>query len=285
MKKTYTLLWYITLILIPAMLILSSLNETALGFEKGGEAGVAEEDPYDPIEDINSDNPDYARFAEQVSKNPKLLNELPPDKYMEASKHLKPKHITAYCTSISQEDLESIYNANPPASCEQFMDSLDGLSYDQKKEILERVTDSALPVFNEQPNSHDPALRDEFFERISPQNENFTVDLSHVQDSQIIQHDDGTYTLIVVWSRPRKLGGSLLRLGERRKKKCCVSSATLIPASRDKDKDSSFPKTRRCTVCGGSGWEEFISKNDIHDPASYRGPCRACGGKGEVSMF
>ena len=51
---------------------------------------------------------------------------------------------------------------------------------------------------------------------------------------------------------------------------------------RTKEKDSIFQKARKCTRCGGSGWEEDIARNDIHDPGSYRGACRSCGGKGEV---
>ena len=203
MKKTYSFLCYTTLILILTILIFSFLNETVLGtFEGGSEGEEASPDPYnpddyDPAEDIKRDNPNYELFAEAVKENPELLNELPPEKYLEAAEFLGPEYIEQYCDSLSDEDLESIYYADPPESCKQFIDTLDGLSDEQKQEIMDRVTDSALPLFNEQPNSHDPAIRDEFFERIAPKNENFTVELSHVQDSQIIENEDGTYSLIV----------------------------------------------------------------------------------------
>jgi hypothetical protein len=52
------------------------------------------------------------------------------------------------------------------------------------------------------------------------------------------------------------------------------------PCSCKKDDDVLFPKETKCLTCGGTGWERFISKNDVHDPHSYDGTCRACGGKG-----
>ena len=56
--------------------------------------------------------------------------------------------------------------------------------------------------------------------------------------------------------------------------KCC--SFTCVCSDKD-----SFSIISSCKRCGGTGWVRFISKNDIHDPHSYDGPCPSCSGTGK----
>ena len=116
MRKQKKISVLISFIIMFSLLILNLSNATE-EFEVENPSDERQDpDDYDPKEDIKSDNPDYERFADEVKKNPELLNELPPEKYLEAAEYLGPEYIEQYCDSLSDEDLESIYNADPPES-------------------------------------------------------------------------------------------------------------------------------------------------------------------------